>query len=72
MSAPSTVHTVEAQAFARMKKLTSLAFGKKLKSLGQKACYGDVSLRKVKINSQKLKKMGKKAFYGCKKLRKKI
>ncbi|MCI8339713.1 MAG: leucine-rich repeat protein [Lachnospiraceae bacterium] len=72
MSAPSTVYTVEAQAFARMKKLTSLAFGKKLKILGQKACYGDASLRKVKINSQKLKKMGKKAFYGCKKLRKKI
>lgn len=69
MRVPSTVHTVGTQAFAHMKKLTHLAFGRNLKSLGGKACYQDASLRKVKINSHKLKRMGRKAFQGCIRLR---
>lgn len=69
MRVPSTVHTVGTQAFARMKKLTHLTFGKGLKCLRRRACYRDASLRKVKINSRKLKRMGKGAFQGCKKLR---
>lgn len=68
LQVPSTVHTVGAQAFARMKKLTQISFGKNLRILGKRACYKDCSLKKVKIKSRKLTKVGKKAFVGCKKL----
>jgi len=68
LQVPSTVHTVGTQAFARMKKLTYISFGKNLKILGKRACYKDCSLKKVKMKSHKLKKMGKNAFGKCKKL----
>lgn len=68
IAVPSSVHTIGKQAFAHMKKLNRITFGRHLKKLGKQACYGDTSLKSVTIKSLSKIKVGKKAFAGCKKL----
>ena len=67
---PSTVCTVETKAFANMKRLTQISFGRNVKKLGRKVCCKDVSLKKAVFKAGKIKYAGKDTFKGCKKLRK--
>ncbi len=58
------VVSIKANAFAKMKKLTSVTIPKNVSKIGKKAFYNSKKLKNVKISSKSLKSVGKYAFKG--------
>jgi len=58
------VTKVEASAFKKFKKATTVILGKNVKEIGSRAFYGNKLLKNIVVKSAVLKKAGKKAFAG--------
>lgn len=56
------VTEIDARAFYRNKKLTSLTIGKNVKKIGKEAFYGCIKLKTIKVKSRGISSIGPRAF----------
>lgn len=58
------VREIGKRALYKYKKLKKVVIGSNVERIGEKAFYGDKSLKTITVKTKKLKTVGKKALYG--------